>query len=215
MWFTGERDGWGDLDEDQALTTVSPFPTSLQVFASVGGLALLAEHLPLLYPEVSRQSILQESGLDYMIKNMSLAEEWSMVEPFPEDFYEVGCWFVESLSWRRYILWEKILQHASEPSYYCVHLVLYVEYLFSVWNNALKCDFFFSQHYEMSQPLISKTSSPPVSMPTIPPHSLVAFGLFLRLPGYAEVLLKERKKAQCLLRLVLGVTDDGDGGKSQ
>lgn len=67
----------------------------------------------------------------------------------------------------------------------------------------------------MSQPLISKTSSPPVSMPTIPPHSLVAFGLFLRLPGYAEVLLKERKKAQCLLRLVLGVTDDGDGGKSQ
>jgi baculoviral IAP repeat-containing protein 6 len=57
----------------------------------------------------------------------------------------------------------------------------------------------------------SKQPSP--SLPTIPPHSLVAFGLFLRLPGYAEVLLKERKKAQCLLRLVLGVTDDGDGGK--
>lgn len=52
------------------------------------------------------------------------------------------------------------------------------------------------------------------AMPTIPPHSLIAFGLFLRLPGYAEVLLKERKKAQCLLRLVLGVTDDGDGGKN-
>ena len=51
------------------------------------------------------------------------------------------------------------------------------------------------------------------AMPTIPPHSLIAFGLFLRLPGYAEVLLKERKKAQCLLRLVLGVTDDGDGGR--
>ena len=50
------------------------------------------------------------------------------------------------------------------------------------------------------------------TLPTIPPHSLVAFGLFLRLPGYAEVLLKERKQAQCLLRLVLGVTDDGDGG---
>lgn len=30
-------------------------------------------------------------------------------------------------------------------------------------------------------------------------------------PGYAEVLLKERKHAQCLLRLVLGVTDDGEG----
>lgn len=46
----------------------------------------------------------------------------------------------------------------------------------------------------------------------IPPHSLAAFGLFLRLPGYAEVLLKEQKKAQFLLRLMLGVTDDGDGG---
>ena len=51
------------------------------------------------------------------------------------------------------------------------------------------------------------------STAVIPPHSLAAFGLFLRLPGYAEVLLREHKKAQFLLRLVLGVTDDGDGGK--
>lgn len=60
------------------------------------------------------------------------------------------------------------------------------------------------------QPIKSsvQTTSP------IPAHSLAAFGLFLRLPGYAEVLLKERKHAQCLLRLVLGVTDDGEGSKS-
>lgn len=32
----------------------------------------------------------------------------------------------------------------------------------------------------------------------------MSFGVFLRLPGYAEMLLKERRKAQCLLRLVLG-----------
>lgn len=51
------------------------------------------------------------------------------------------------------------------------------------------------------------------TMSPIPAHSLAAFGLFLRLPGYAEVLLKERKHAQCLLRLVLGVTDDGEGSK--
>ena len=60
-----------------------------------------------------------------------------------------------------------------------------------------------------------QTKPAPALVPTIPPHSLVAFGLFLRLPGYAEVLLKERKRAQCLLRLVLGVTDDGEGGKTQ
>ena len=45
------------------------------------------------------------------------------------------------------------------------------------------------------------------------PTLLAAFGLFLRLPGYAEVLLKEQKKAQFMLRLMLGVTDDGNGGK--
>jgi len=59
----------------------------------------------------------------------------------------------------------------------------------------------------------SSSSSAVQTMSPIPAHSLAAFGLFLRLPGYAEVLLKERKHAQCLLRLVLGVTDDGEGSK--
>lgn len=59
----------------------------------------------------------------------------------------------------------------------------------------------------------SSSSSSVQAMSPIPAHSLAAFGLFLRLPGYAEVLLKERKHAQCLLRLVLGVTDDGEGSK--
>lgn len=44
---------------------------------------------------------------------------------------------------------------------------------------------------EIYEPLTG--SAPPsrkinmASLPSIPPHSLVAFGLFLRLPGYAEV----------------------------
>lgn len=58
----------------------------------------------------------------------------------------------------------------------------------------------------------SNTPSKPTSIiSNVPPHSLTAFGLFLRLPGYAEVLLQDMKKALCLLRLVLGVTDDGEG----
>lgn len=61
----------------------------------------------------------------------------------------------------------------------------------------------------------SSSSASVQTMSPIPAHSLAAFGLFLRLPGYAEVLLKERKHAQCLLRLVLGVTDDGEGSKSE
>ena len=62
-----------------------------------------------------------------------------------------------------------------------------------------------------SPPSQHKPSTAPQTL-SVPPHSLVAFGLFLRLPGYAEVLLKEKRKAQCLLRLILGVTDDGEGG---
>lgn len=68
---------------------------------------------------------------------------------------------------------------------------------------------------QQSQSSSPSSSSSVQTMSPIPAHSLAAFGLFLRLPGYAEVLLKERKHAQCLLRLVLGVTDDGEGSKSQ
>ncbi|XP_069118544.1 baculoviral IAP repeat-containing protein 6-like isoform X2 [Argopecten irradians] len=157
-------DDWTESDDDvipdETLLSVSSFPTALQVFASVGGLALLAEHLPLLYPEISRhptQDLLANNYGSKIICNANEMLDWVTVEPFPEDFYE---------------LYEPV-----SPA-----------------------------------PAVSRATNPSVAMPSIPPHSLVAFGLFLRLPGYAEVLLKERKKAQCLLRLVLGVTDDGDGG---
>lgn len=48
---------------------------------------------------------------------------------------------------------------------------------------------------------------------SVPQHSLAAFGLFLKLPAYSEVLLRDKVRAQCLLRLILGVTGDGEGSK--
>lgn len=57
------------------------------------------------------------------------------------------------------------------------------------------------------------TLRPLVPVPGIPPHSLAAFGLFLGLPRFADILLGEREGAQCMLRLVMGVTDDADGSK--
>lgn len=68
------------------------------------------------------------------------------------------------------------------------------------------------------------TRSRPVFQPVVPPHSLLAFSLFLRLPGYAEMLIRgdssavtdiqqQEKKAKYLLRLALGITDDGEGGR--
>ncbi|XP_076097651.1 dual E2 ubiquitin-conjugating enzyme/E3 ubiquitin-protein ligase BIRC6-like isoform X3 [Mytilus galloprovincialis] len=161
-----QPDDWTETDEEEhemsqtLLLTTPSFPSALQIFASVGGLALLAEHLPLLYdPELTRQPTSQEGSTQSSksVSNTMGVDDWVTVEPFPEEFYE---------------LYEPI-----SPA-----------------------------------PTVPRAANSSLAFPTIPPHSLIAFGLFLRLPGYAEVLLKERKKAQCLLRLVLGVTDDGDGG---
>ncbi|GBP68238.1 Baculoviral IAP repeat-containing protein 6 [Eumeta japonica] len=45
----------------------------------------------------------------------------------------------------------------------------------------------------------------------VPPHTLLALGLLLKLPGYAEALLDEGARAVHLLRLLLGVTCDEEG----
>uniref|UniRef100_A0A8P4K7V8 Dual E2 ubiquitin-conjugating enzyme/E3 ubiquitin-protein ligase BIRC6 n=1 Tax=Dicentrarchus labrax TaxID=13489 RepID=A0A8P4K7V8_DICLA len=143
-----------DTATDESLLETNPIQSPLQVFAGMGGLALIAERLPMLYPDVIQQvsapvvpSATQEKPKD------SDQFEWVTIEQSGELVYEAP---------------ESIASSSSSSS--------------SV-----------------------QTMSP------IPAHSLAAFGLFLRLPGYAEVLLKERKHAQCLLRLVLGVTDDGEG----
>ncbi|XP_069036040.1 baculoviral IAP repeat-containing protein 6 isoform X3 [Lepisosteus oculatus] len=144
-----------DAAIDESLLETSPIQSPLQVFAGMGGLALIAERLPMLYPDVIQQvsapvvaSAAQEKPKD------SDQFEWVTIEQSGELVYEAP---------------ETI---AAEPP-----------------------------------PIKSAVQT----MSPIPAHSLAAFGLFLRLPGYAEVLLKERKHAQCLLRLVLGVTDDGEG----
>ena len=59
-------------------------------------------------------------------------------------------------------------------------------------------------------PLVSLPAS---VLSTIPAHSLVGFGLFIRLPGYDKVLLQDRLRARYLLRLLLGTKQDGDGGR--
>lgn len=121
---------------------------ALQVFSTIGGLALLAQHLPTVYPELVRPSSTEKA-----VNSEQADTDWVKVEG-SDDIYED----LEDI------------QSTSTPSKNC-----------NVMTN-------------------------------VPPHSLTAFGLFLRLPGYAEVLLKDSKKALCLLRLVLGVTDDGEGG---
>lgn len=43
---------------DESLLETCPIQSPLQVFAGMGGLALIAERLPMLYPEVIQQVII-------------------------------------------------------------------------------------------------------------------------------------------------------------
>ncbi|CAK9813280.1 Baculoviral IAP repeat-containing protein 6 [Anthophora quadrimaculata] len=131
---------------DSELLNYRSIESSLGVFSAGGGLAVLARHLPLVYPD---------------------SKPPSATLPSPEQTYEEE--------------WVKLEINGDA-----------CEVVEEGGNNCSP-----------------RTSSP---SPYVPPHSLAAFGLFLRLPGYAEVLLRDRKRAQCLLRLALGVSDDGEGG---
>lgn len=67
--------------------------------------------------------------------------------------------------------------------------------------------------YEDLDDTLTESSSKLPVITSVPQHSLAAFGLFLKLPAYSEVLLRDKIKAQCLLRLILGVTGDGEGNE--
>ena len=54
--------------------------------------------------------------------------------------------------------------------------------------------------------------NPVVLTSAVPGHSLMGFTMFLRLPGYAAILLENHEHACYMLRLILGVEDIGDGG---
>ncbi|XP_035734374.1 baculoviral IAP repeat-containing protein 6-like isoform X2 [Vespa mandarinia] len=135
---------------DSELLNYRSIESSLDVFSTGGGLAVLACHLPLVYPDPGRQDLLP----------------FTEKSPSPEE---------TDADWVKFETSDEIYADLEKDTTTC------------------------------SPRAISPA-------PYVPPHSLAAFGLFLRLPGYAEVLLRDRKRAQCLLRLALGVSDDGEGG---
>ncbi|XP_062534016.1 baculoviral IAP repeat-containing protein 6 isoform X2 [Armigeres subalbatus] len=67
--------------------------------------------------------------------------------------------------------------------------------------------------YEDLDDILADSSPKTQAISAVPQHSLAAFALFLKLPAYSEVLLRDKVRAQCLLRLILGVTGDGEGNE--
>ena len=78
---------------DVVLLDTLPFQSALHVFASVGGLALLAEHLPLLYPEVTRQVTPPEVTREVGSSSTGIGHDWVTLEA-NEDMYEVSLYKV-------------------------------------------------------------------------------------------------------------------------
>jgi len=88
-----------DSDEDSIPSSIlleTPnSPSALQVFSSVGGLALLAEHLPLLYPEFNGAVLPpMEVTRDVVVSaTTGLGHDWVAVES-AEEIYEVNLDFI-------------------------------------------------------------------------------------------------------------------------
>ncbi|CAB1312602.1 unnamed protein product, partial [Coregonus sp. 'balchen'] len=169
-----------DAAIDESMLETNPIQSPLQVFAGMGGLALIAERLPMLYPDVIQQRI-------ELFRQSPRAT--GGLKQTPHEGYQVSAPVVPSTTQEK---------PKDSDQFEWVTIEQSGELVYEA-----------PETMAAEPPPINKSSVQ--TMSPIPAHSLAAFGLFLRLPGYAEVLLKERKHAQCLLRLVLGVTDDGEG----
>jgi hypothetical protein len=80
-------DGTSKTESDQLLSYPG-LPTPLQVFTQQGGLALLAQHLPLVYPETLRYST-----PDKVATPDAIDAEWVKVDA-SDDIYEVNVCFM-------------------------------------------------------------------------------------------------------------------------
>ena len=70
------------------MTSFNTFPTPLEVFANHGGLALLAEHLPLVYPETLRYNT-QDKPQPNVSSPDAMDADWVKVDGTNIDLYEV------------------------------------------------------------------------------------------------------------------------------
>jgi hypothetical protein len=87
--------------ECNQLLSYPGLPTPLQVFTQQGGLALLAQHLPLVYPETLRYST-----LDKVSTPDALDGDWVKVDA-SDDIYEVNvCFIIVSKSRNIVDLWK-------------------------------------------------------------------------------------------------------------
>ena len=83
---------------DQALLALPSIPTALTAFASMNGLALLAEHLPLLFPDITPQESAMTESCAPDNNNITgpLSQNWVNVE-ISDELCDVSCCLFFSL----------------------------------------------------------------------------------------------------------------------
>jgi ubiquitin-protein ligase len=161
--------------------------SSLSAFVNCNGLIVLAERLPTLMPFI-REPLLtitdrdrnQDSSGSGGGKSSSLIQQQQQIPKISPDFVD-------------YV----IMNESDGPFIEDMYNDMPIQTTTTAGGGALTAT---------NALLNSGSSNHQLKKISMPPHSFIAFGLFLKIPGYAQIILKNRKQAQCILKLLLGET---------
>jgi len=175
------------------LNAVGPLTTILEEFAALGGLAVLSQHLPMLLCASASPSLLTfdnsitmkaTSGHSQPMATASTTNQGNNISGVVSE--NIDSWV--KLDGGSEDLDEEMDEILVPPGYMPLPTPQYM-------------------NHKRSKTAVS--TAPTYALPL---HSLAAFSLFLSIPLYTEAVLQDRRRAQMLLRLALGVADDGHGG---
>ena len=168
-----------------------PLTTVLDEFASLGGLAVLSKMLPMLLC-ASSGTTLPLDGISLPAKSGPSGLQSSHPIPTSSSVNGVVADTIDS--------WVKLDAGSDDMDEDMEEILMPSGYFPPP-----------TPQYVHSKRSKTAGQSSPV-LYALPLHSLAAFSLFLSMPSYTEAVLQDRQRAQMLLRLALGVSDDGQGG---
>ena len=185
------------------LDLAQPLTTLLEEFAALGGLAVLSKHLPmLLCASTSTTSSVAFESVTLSVKGANASgiqvSSQPMATPGPSNLSN----HVNGVTSETIDSWVKLDGGSDDMDEEMDEILMPSGYFPPPTPQYMNA---------------KRSKSAGQSLPTtcaLPLHSLAAFSLFLSMPLYTEAVLQDRRRAQMLLRLALGVSDDGQGGKS-
>ena len=174
-------------------SSIKPLPSILEVFSSIGGLALLAEKLPFFLPKPIHSS-------NNVSNPVSSSKASSNLASSPPPHHK----------WTHLNLKKKMV----ETEYFTTYPDPLPSFSSKAPTFGSSQQPFSSQQAYANNATSSNSNNPRQNLfqqlhklLVIPPHSMVCFSLALRMPSFSEELLREGKKARCMLKVMLGAVD--------